>query len=65
MIPWFLYSWLTGGGNSSLMCWPHFMSEEDSWYSFLLEAESTHGAKVLLEELCSYKKYASSVLSAG
>jgi hypothetical protein len=31
---------LTGGGEVvSLTCWPSFIPQEDSWYSFLLEAE--------------------------
>jgi hypothetical protein len=35
---------LTDGGKVvSITRWPHFIPQEDSWYSFLLEAESTPG----------------------
>jgi hypothetical protein len=41
-LPHFLDNWLTdGGGVVSLKRWPLFTPQEDSWYSFLLEAEST------------------------
>jgi hypothetical protein len=36
----FLDNWLKDGDEFvSLMHWPHFTRQEDSWYSFLLEAE--------------------------
>jgi hypothetical protein len=34
---------IDGGMILSLTCRPLFYSQEDSWYSFLLEAESTPG----------------------
>jgi hypothetical protein len=43
-LPHFLDSRLTDGGEVvSLTRWPHLYPQEDSWYSFLLEAESTPG----------------------
>jgi hypothetical protein len=40
----FLGSWLTDGGKvASLTRRPPFTPQEDSWYSFLLEAKSTPG----------------------
>jgi hypothetical protein len=43
-LPYFLYSRLTDGGKIvSLTRWPPYTPQEDSWYSFLLEAESTPG----------------------
>jgi hypothetical protein len=43
-LPYFLENWLTDGGEVvSLTCPPPFTTQEDSWYSFLLEAESTPG----------------------
>jgi hypothetical protein len=40
----FLDNRLTDGGEVvSLTCRPPFTPQEDSWYSFLLEAESTSG----------------------
>jgi hypothetical protein len=38
----FLENRLTDGGEVvSLKRWPPFTSQEDSWYSFMLEAEAT------------------------
>jgi hypothetical protein len=45
-----------GGKVVSLMCQPPFTLQEDSWYSFLLEAELAPGQ---LEELLKLKKYTS------
>jgi hypothetical protein len=42
-VPHLLDNWLTDGGDVSLMCQPPFTPQEDSWYSFLLEAELTPG----------------------
>jgi hypothetical protein len=43
-LPHFLDSRLTGGGEFvSLTRRPPFTLQEDSWYSFLLEAELTPG----------------------
>jgi hypothetical protein len=43
-LPQFLDSRLTDGGEIvSLTCRPPFIPPEDSWYSFLLGAESTSG----------------------
>jgi hypothetical protein len=43
-LPHFLDNWLTDGSEGvSLRCWPPFTPQEDSWYSFPLEAESTPG----------------------
>jgi hypothetical protein len=40
-----LYSQLTDGGEVvSFMCQQPFTPKEDSWYTFLLEAESTPGS---------------------
>jgi hypothetical protein len=40
----FLDNWLTGRGEvASLTRWPPFTPQEDSWYSFVLEAELTPG----------------------
>jgi hypothetical protein len=56
--PHFLYSRLTDGGEAvsltrrPVALYPH----EYSWYSFLLEAESTPGPWCLLEGLCQLKK---------
>jgi hypothetical protein len=39
-LPHFLHSQLTDGGDIvSLMRWPPFSPQEDSWHSCLLEAE--------------------------
>jgi hypothetical protein len=44
-LPHFLDNRPTDGGEVvSLTRWPPFTPEEDSWYSFLLEAESTLGS---------------------
>jgi hypothetical protein len=40
-LPHFLDSRLAGGGEVSLTRRPSFILQEDSWYSFLLEADST------------------------
>jgi hypothetical protein len=41
-IPHFLHNrFMVGGEVVSLTRWSRFTSQEDSWYSFLLEAEST------------------------
>jgi hypothetical protein len=51
-LPYFLDSRLTHGGEIvSLTRRPHIYPQEHSWYSFLLEAESTPGAIVRLEGL--------------
>jgi hypothetical protein len=43
-LPQLLDSWLTDGDEVvSLRHWQPFYPQEDSWYSFLLEAESTPG----------------------
>jgi hypothetical protein len=43
-LPHLLYSWLTDGGEAaSLTHRSPFTPQEDSWYSFLLEAELTPG----------------------
>jgi hypothetical protein len=43
-LPHFLDNRLTDGGEvASLTCQPPFTPQEDSWYSFLLEDESTPG----------------------
>jgi hypothetical protein len=43
-LPHFLESWFTNGNEVvSLMRRPPFTPQEDSWYSFLLEAKSTPG----------------------
>jgi hypothetical protein len=43
-LPHFLDNWLTDGGKVvSPTPRPLFTSQEDSWYSFLLEAASTPG----------------------
>jgi hypothetical protein len=43
-LPHFLDNWLKVGGEvDSLTRRPPFTPQEDSWYSFLLEAESTPG----------------------
>jgi hypothetical protein len=42
-LPHFLDNRLTDGGDVSLRRRPPFTSQEDSWYSFLLKAESTPG----------------------
>jgi hypothetical protein len=34
---------LTDGGGVSFTRWPSFTPKEDSWYTFLLEADSTPG----------------------
>jgi hypothetical protein len=42
--PTFVDTRLTDGGKIvSLTRWPHLAPQEDFWYSFLLEAESTPG----------------------
>jgi hypothetical protein len=41
MLPHFLDYRLTDGGEVSLTRQPPFTPKEDSWYSFLLQAEST------------------------
>jgi hypothetical protein len=44
-LPHFLDNWLMDGGEVvSLMRRPPFTPQADSWYSFLLEAESTPGS---------------------
>jgi hypothetical protein len=44
-LPHFLDNRLTDGSEVvSFMRWPPFNPQEDSWYSFLLEAESTPGS---------------------
>jgi hypothetical protein len=44
MLPNFLDNRLIDGGEVvSLMRWPPFTPQKDSWYSFLSEAESTPG----------------------
>jgi hypothetical protein len=53
----FLDSQLTVGGEVvSLTCRLPFTPQEDSWYSFVLEAESTPRAIMLLEGLDQLKK---------
>jgi hypothetical protein len=48
-LPHFLYNRLTDGGEDvSLTRRPHVYTQEDSWYSFLLEAKST-------SETCGWK----------
>jgi hypothetical protein len=43
-LPHFLDNRLTDGSEAvSPTRWPPFTPQEDSWYSFLLEAESTPG----------------------
>jgi hypothetical protein len=43
-LPHFIDSWLTDGGEVvSLTHWPPLTRRKISWYSFLLEAESTAG----------------------
>jgi hypothetical protein len=42
-VPHFLDNRLTDGGEVSLTRRPPFTPQEDSWYSFLLESESTSG----------------------
>jgi hypothetical protein len=42
-LPHFLDNRFTDGGEVSLTRRPHFTPQEDSRYSFLLEAESTPG----------------------
>jgi hypothetical protein len=43
-LPHFIENWLTDGGEVvSLTHWPPCTPQEGSWYSFLLEAESTPG----------------------
>jgi hypothetical protein len=53
VLPHFLDSWLTGGGE----VFSHPLPQEDSWYSFLLEAELTLGhiaaGKIRSIEKCS------------
>jgi hypothetical protein len=49
-VPHYLDNRLTDGGKvGSIMCRPPFTPQEDSWYSFLLEVESTPRAIVWLE----------------
>jgi hypothetical protein len=43
-LPHFLGIRLTDGGEVSLTPRQPFTTQEDSWYSFLLEAESTPGS---------------------
>jgi hypothetical protein len=48
--PHVLDNWLRDGGTvDSFMHRPHFTPQKDSWYSFLLKADSTPGAAVWLE----------------
>jgi hypothetical protein len=54
-LPHFLYSRLTDGGKVSLTRRPPFTPQEDSWYSFLLETESTPRAIVRLKGLGNLK----------
>jgi hypothetical protein len=42
-LPQFLDNWLRDSSEVSLMCRPSFTPQEDYWYSFLLEDESTSG----------------------
>jgi hypothetical protein len=42
-LPRFLNSLLTDGGDVSFTRRPRFVQQENSWYSFLLEAESNPG----------------------
>jgi hypothetical protein len=42
-LPYFLDNGFTDGGEVSLKRHPPFTPQKDSWYSFLLEAESTPG----------------------
>jgi hypothetical protein len=55
-VPHFLDNRLTDGGKVSLMRRPPFTTQENSWYSFLLEAESTPRGVVGLEKLGQPKK---------
>jgi hypothetical protein len=58
-LPHFVDNRLTDGGKVelvSLMRRPPFTPQEDSWYSFLLEAKSSPGALVRLEGLGQLKK---------
>jgi hypothetical protein len=56
-IPHFLDNRLTDGGEVvSLMRWLPFTPQENSWYSFLLEAESTPRAIVWLKRIRSIEK---------
>jgi hypothetical protein len=49
-LPHFLENRLTVGGEFvSLTQWPPFTPQEDSWYSFLLEDESTPGLYTLTD----------------
>jgi hypothetical protein len=62
-LPHFLDNRLTHGGKIvSLTRWPPFNPQENSWYSFLLEAESTLRATVRLEGLRQLKN---SMTSSG
>jgi hypothetical protein len=49
--PHLLDNRLRDGSKVSLICWLPFTSQEDSWYPFLLEAESTP------EPWCSWKDW--------
>jgi hypothetical protein len=51
-----------GGEIIGLMRRPHFYPQEDSWYSFLLEAESTPGPYLRREGLGQLKN---SIISSG
>jgi hypothetical protein len=56
MLPHFLDNRFTDGGEVvSLTNRQPFTPQEDSWYSFLLEVESTLRAKVRLERLGKLK----------
>jgi hypothetical protein len=46
-LPHFLDSRLTDGGEVSLTLRRHLYPQEDSWHSFLLEAESTPGPYIV------------------
>jgi hypothetical protein len=41
-IPHFLDNWIIGGGEV-VTCWLRFTPQENGWYPFLLEVESTPG----------------------
>jgi hypothetical protein len=55
-LPHFLNNRLTDGGEVvSLTGRPPFTPQEDSWYSFLLDADSTPGPYLQLEGLGQFK----------
>jgi hypothetical protein len=56
-LPHFLNNRLTDGGKIvSLTRWLLFTPQEDSWYSFLLQTESTPGPIMRLEGLGKLKR---------